>query len=56
MAMLGNTDPIGICLVFPSIQITSSATLVFYLALRAPSLSPPPPTSTCLSRPCTPSR
>ncbi|GAA5938039.1 hypothetical protein JCM3775_005319 [Rhodotorula graminis] len=33
MAMLGNTDPIGICLVFPSMQITSSATLVFYLAL-----------------------
>ncbi|GAA5847031.1 hypothetical protein JCM9279_002659 [Rhodotorula babjevae] len=33
MAMLGNADPIGICLVSPSMQITSSATLVFYLAL-----------------------
>ncbi|GAA5916250.1 hypothetical protein JCM8208_001715 [Rhodotorula glutinis] len=33
MAMLGNADPIGICLVFPSMQITSSASLVFYLAL-----------------------
>ncbi|GAA5995979.1 copper transporter family protein [Rhodotorula paludigena] len=31
MSMLWNTDPMGACLVFPSLQITSSGTLVFYL-------------------------
>ncbi|GJN93559.1 hypothetical protein Rhopal_006616-T1 [Rhodotorula paludigena] len=31
MSMLWNTDPIGACLVFPSLQITSTGTLVFYL-------------------------
>lgn len=31
MNMLWNTDPIGICLVFPSLQITSTLSLWFYL-------------------------
>jgi len=29
--MLWNTDPTGICLVFPSLQITGTSSLVFYL-------------------------
>lgn len=29
--MLWNTDPTGICLVFPSLQITSTSSLIFYL-------------------------
>jgi hypothetical protein len=30
MSMIWNTDPVGHCLVFPSLQITKS-TVVFYL-------------------------
>ncbi|GAA6016769.1 hypothetical protein JCM10207_003246 [Rhodosporidiobolus poonsookiae] len=32
MAMVWNTDPVGACLVFPQLQITSQASLVFWLA------------------------
>ncbi|KDE04688.1 hypothetical protein MVLG_04911 [Microbotryum lychnidis-dioicae p1A1 Lamole] len=31
MNMVWNTDPMGICLVFPSLQITSRSSLVFYV-------------------------
>ncbi|BGP42620.1 copper transpport protein [Rhodotorula kratochvilovae] len=33
MSMLWHADPRGTCLVFPSLQITSTASLVFYLVL-----------------------
>ncbi|GAA6033261.1 hypothetical protein JCM8097_003022 [Rhodosporidiobolus ruineniae] len=33
MSMVWNGDPIGVCLVFPTFQITSHASLVFWLAM-----------------------
>ncbi|CEQ41681.1 SPOSA6832_03423, partial [Sporobolomyces salmonicolor] len=35
MSMLWNTDPMGVCLVFPSLQITGQASLVGYLLFIA---------------------